>query len=137
PELVRVEAQKVSEEAKQKTLNEAIAKVEKKLDSLPTLGLQYARLMRDLKVREKVFATLTEQFEMAKIAEAEEGSSFEIIDRPRIPERKSKPSRALICILSAVTAVMLSVFLAFFLEFLEKRRREEEKRQHAAVPQPS
>lgn len=132
PDLVRVEAQKVSEEAKQKSLAEAIAKVEKKIDTMPTLGLQYARLMRDLKVREKVFATLTEQFEMAKISEAEEGSSFEVIDRPQVPERKSKPSRALIVILSGVTASLLTVFLAFFLEFLEKRSREEKKKRPPA-----
>lgn len=125
PELVRIEGQKVSEEARQKALDKAIGDAEKKLDGIPELALQYARLMRELKVKEKVSATLTEQHEMAKISEAEEGSQFEIIDRPFPPERKSKPKRSLIVILSGITAGMLGVFLAFFIEFLEKRRREE------------
>ncbi|HEY9071079.1 MAG TPA: Wzz/FepE/Etk N-terminal domain-containing protein [Candidatus Ozemobacteraceae bacterium] len=125
PELVRIEGQKVSEEARQKALDKAIGDVEKRLEGIPELALQYARLMRELKVKEKVFATLTEQYEMAKISEAEEGSQFEIIDRPYPAERKSKPKRSLIVILSGITAGMLGVFLAFFIEFLEKRRREE------------
>lgn len=125
PELVRIEGQKVSEEARQKALDKAIGDVEKKLGGIPELALLYTRLMRELKVKEKVFATLTEQHEMAKISEAEEGSQFEVIDRPYPAERKSKPARSLIVILSGITAGMLGVFLAFFIEFLEKRRREE------------
>jgi len=125
PELVRIEGQKVSEEARQKALDKAIGDVEKKLEGIPELALQYARLMRELKVKEKVFETLTTQYEMAKISEAEEGSQFEVIDRPYPAERKSKPSRSLMVILSGITAGMLGVFLAFFVEFLEKRRREE------------
>lgn len=128
PELVKLEAQKVSEQARQAGLEKAIASVTRQLETVPQLTLEFTRLMRDLKVKEKVFGVLTEQLEMAKIAEAEEGSTFEIIDRARPPERKSKPKRALIVILSGITAGMLGVFLAFFLEFLEKRRREEAAR---------
>jgi len=123
PELVRIEGQKVSEEARQKALDKAIGDVEKRLDGIPELALLYARLMRELKVKEKVFETLTEQHEMAKISEAEEGSQFEIIDRPYPAGRKSKPRRSMIVIPAAITAGMLGVFLAFFVEYLQKRRR--------------
>jgi len=124
PELVRIEGQKVSEEARQKALDKAIGDVEKKLEGIPELALQYARLMRELKVKEKVFATLTEQHEIAKISEAEEGSQFEVIDRPYPAERKSKPKRSLIVIMAGITAGILGVFLAFFVEFFQKRWRE-------------
>lgn len=133
PELVKIEAQKVAEEAKQKGLGEAIAEVEKKLEGMPALVLDFTRLMRELKVKEKVFATLTEQHEMAKISEAEEGSQFEVIDRARAPERKSKPKRATMVILSFVTAAMLAIFLAFIMEYVEKRRRQDEKKAVKAV----
>ncbi|RCK80575.1 MAG: Tyrosine-protein kinase Wzc [Candidatus Ozemobacter sibiricus] len=135
PELVKLEAQKVSEQARQAGLEKAIASVTRQLETVPQLTLEFTRLMRDLKVKEKVFGVLTEQLEMAKIAEAEEGSTFEIIDRARPPERKSKPKRSLIVILSGITAGMLGVFLAFFLEFLEKRRREEAARAASATDQ--
>ncbi|NLI74806.1 MAG: hypothetical protein GX442_00025 [Candidatus Riflebacteria bacterium] len=125
PELVKLEAQKVSEEARLAGLEKAIASVTARLDGVPQLTLEYTHLMRDLKVKEKVFGVLTEQHELAKISEAEEGSQFEIIDHARPPERKSKPKRSLIVILSGITAGMLGVFLAFFLEFLDKRKREE------------
>ncbi len=136
PELVKLEAQKVSEQARQAGLEKAIASVTRQLEGVPQLTLEYTRLMRDLKVKEKVFGTLTEQFEIAKIADAEEGSQFEIIDRARPPERKSKPRRSLIVILSGITAGMLGVFLAFFLEFLEKRRREEAARAASGKAEP-
>ncbi|MFZ2958545.1 MAG: Wzz/FepE/Etk N-terminal domain-containing protein [Candidatus Ozemobacteraceae bacterium] len=122
PELVKVEAQKLGEEAKLKALGEVISETEKLLEGLPTLALDYARLMRELNVKEKVFATLTEQNEMAKISEAEEGSQFEVIDHARPPDRKSKPKRAMIVILAGSAAGMLAVFLAFLLEYFEKRR---------------
>lgn len=128
PELVKIESQKVAEQAKQQTLEKEIAQAEKEVAQVPALALDFGRKMRELRVKEKVFATLTEQYEMAKITETEEGSKFEIIDRARAPERKSKPKRALITIMAGITAGMLGVFLAFFLEFLEKRKKAEEKK---------
>ncbi|MBF0501855.1 MAG: hypothetical protein HQM09_17085 [Candidatus Riflebacteria bacterium] len=132
PELVKIEAQKLGEEAKLKALGELIGETEKLLEGLPALTLDYSRLMRELKVKEKVFATLTEQNEMAKIAEAEEGSQFEIIDHALAPDRKSGPKRSSIVIMATLTTGMMTVFLAFFLEYLEKRRRSKENKTKTA-----
>lgn len=131
PELVKVEAQKVAEEAKISALQKEIVIVEKDLALLPDLALEFARLQRNLKVKEKVFGVLTEQFEMAKIAEAEEGSQFEVIDRARAPEVKSKPRRSIMVILAGLSAGVLGVFAAFLIEFI-RRRKEQEPRQAAA-----
>jgi len=120
PELVKIESQKVSEEARQEALIKAIAEIEKKLAEVPSLSLDFSHLTRELGVKTKVFGTLTEQLEMAKIAEAEEGSQFEIIDHARVPDRKSKPSRAVIVIMAVMVAGVIGIFLAFFKEFLDK-----------------
>lgn len=128
PELVKVEAQKVAEVAKIDALAKEIGSVEKSLAALPDLALEFARLMRNLKVKEKVFGVLTEQFEMAKIAEAEEGSQFEVIDRAHIPQVKSKPRRSIMVILGGLSAGVLGVFAAFLIEFV-RRRKEQEKKQ--------
>ncbi len=131
PELVKVEAQKVAEEAKISALQKEIGLVEANLAALPDLALEFARLMRNLKVKEKVFGVLTEQFEMAKIAEAEEGSQFEVVDRARPPEVKSKPRRSIMVILGGLSAGVLGVFAAFLIEFI-RRRKEQETRQTKA-----
>lgn len=130
PELVKIEAQKVSEEAKIAALEKEIGSTEKEIAQLPQLALEFARLQRNLKVKEKVFGVLTEQHEMAKIAEAEEGSQFEVIDIARAPELKSKPRRSIMVILAGLSAGVLGVFAAFLIEFI--RRRKEQEAKHAA-----
>lgn len=126
-ELVKMEAQKVAEEAKTEVIKKEIGEMEKELATLPDVSMEFLRLQRNLKVKEKVYAVLTEQYEMAKITEAEEGSQFEVIDQPRIPERKSKPKRAIMVILAGLSAGVLAVFAAFLMEFLKRRKEQEAK----------
>ena len=125
PELVKVEAQKVAEEAKAEAIKKEISEVEKELANLPDISLEFIRLQRNLKVKEKLYAVLTEQYEMAKITEAEEGSQFEVIDVARIPEIKSKPKRAIMVILAGLSAGVLAVFMAFLQEFVKRRKEQE------------
>jgi len=127
PELVKVEAQKVAEEAKISALDKEIALVEKEIGILPELALEFARLQRNLSVKTKIFGVLTEQYEMAKIAEAEEGSQFEVVDRARAPEVKSKPRRSIMVILAGLSAGVLGVFAAFLIEFIRRRKEQEAK----------
>jgi uncharacterized protein involved in exopolysaccharide biosynthesis len=127
PELVKVEAQKVAEEAKAEAIKKEISEVEKELSNLPDISLEFIRLQRNLKVKEKLNAVLTEQYEMAKITEAEEGSQFEVIDQARIPELKSKPKRAIMVILAGLSAGVLAVFLSFLIEFVKRRKEQEAK----------
>ncbi len=134
PELVKLEGQKVSEEAKIAALGKEIAEVEKGLKQMPELTLEFIRLQRNLKVKEKVFGVLTEQYEMAKIAEAEEGSQFEIIDEPLVPEVKSKPRRSIMVILSGLSAGVLGVFAAFLIEFIKRRKEQETSQKRQAQP---
>jgi capsule polysaccharide export protein KpsE/RkpR len=60
---------------------------------LPLLGVQYADLLRTTKVQEVVFEALTQEFELAKVAEAKEIPSVKVLDPPNIAERKSFPPR--------------------------------------------
>jgi capsule polysaccharide export protein KpsE/RkpR len=128
PELVKIEGLKVSEAAKIGALEKEIASTEKEISQLPQLALEFARLTRDLKVKEKVFGVLTEQYEMAKISEAEEGSQFELIDQPVVPQIKSKPARAIMVILGGLSAGVLGVFAAFLIEFVNRRRQQDKPR---------
>jgi uncharacterized protein involved in exopolysaccharide biosynthesis len=72
---------------------------------LPVLGVAYADLYRRTKVQEAVFETLTQQYELAKVAEAKEIPSVKLLDSPEVPERRAAPSRTLI--------VFLGAFLSF------------------------
>lgn len=66
---------------------------------LPLLGVTYADLYRRSKVEEAIFETLTQQYELAKVAEAKEIPSVKILDAANLPEKKSFPPRMAIMLL--------------------------------------
>lgn len=121
-------------------LNQQLLKIEKGTPStnkdeyflsfkeIPSLGVKLARLMRDAKVQEEVFKLITNQYELAKIEEAKDVNTIQILDHAVPPDKKSSPKRALIVILSTVVAFFIAVFLAFFLEYLGRVKREDPER---------
>jgi uncharacterized protein involved in exopolysaccharide biosynthesis len=74
---------------------------------LPGLDLTYADLYREVKLREVIFETLTQQYEMAKIAEAKEIPSVKVLDPANLPEKKSGPHRTLITALGILFSFAL------------------------------
>jgi tyrosine-protein kinase Etk/Wzc len=93
--------------------------------SAPSIGVEYIRRLRELKTQEALYEQLTKQFEMAKINEARDSSSIQVLDEAVTPLRKSKPKRSLIVILSMVTAFFCSIFLVFIKEYLAKLSPED------------
>lgn len=93
--------------------------------SVPSIGLEYVRRLRELKTQEALYEQLTKQYELAKINEARDSSSLQVLDEAVTPLRKSKPKRALIVILSTVTAFFGAVFLVFIREYLSKLSPED------------
>ncbi|MBI3610053.1 MAG: lipopolysaccharide biosynthesis protein [Nitrospirae bacterium] len=89
---------------------------------IPDLALQFARLVREAKVQETLYGLLTQQYEMARIQEAKDSPTVQVLDTAKVPERRSKPKRTSIVLLSTVTAAFLAVFIAFFVEYIEKLR---------------
>jgi len=85
----------------------------------PTLGLEYIRLKRDILINEKLFELLTQQYEMARIEEAREDVSFQVIDRAIPPEKKFKPRRKLIVLVTGIIAIFMGVFSVFLLEYVD------------------
>ena len=91
----------------------------------PTIEMEYMRRLRELKTQEALFEQLTKQFELAKINEARDSSSLQVLDDAVAPLHKSKPKRSLIVILSTVTAFFCSIFLVFIREYLAKLSPED------------
>ena len=100
---------------------------------VPELGLQYARLLRNFKIQENLFEMLTKQYEAAKISEARETSTLQVLDEAVPPDKKSRPKRGLIVFLATVAAGFAAVLAVFTREFFapvtdEDRHRLEELR---------
>lgn len=90
------------------------------IGNVPGVGLEYSRRMREMKIQEAIFEQLTKQYEVAKLNEAKDSSTIQVLDSATVPFQKSKPKRSMIIVLATVAAFFTSVFLAFILEYLEK-----------------
>jgi tyrosine-protein kinase Etk/Wzc len=102
--------------------------------SVPTLILDYVRLLREVKVQEALYTMLTSQYEQAKIAEARDTPTVQVLDSGIPAERKSKPIIRLNMMIAGALALMLGVFLAFFMEYLERMKAVAEKQQVLEPP---
>ena len=83
----------------------------------------------DTLMKEKISAMLAREIEKEIFARAQTYYSFQVLDPPFVPDldKKVKPRRALICILSVTVAFFVAVFLAFFLEYIHNVRTREVK----------
>lgn len=81
--------------------------------------LMYARLMRDVKVKEATYTMLMQEYEKSKIEEAKEELFFEVLDPAQPPKRPYTPKPFLYSIIALVLGSCFAVLLAFFFEYLE------------------
>jgi len=63
---------------------------------------------------------MAKQYEMARLDEAREGAVIQVVDPAVVPERKSKPKRALVAVLSALAVGFVLLLYAFARESLRK-----------------
>lgn len=95
---------------------------------LPELSLEYARLLRDVKIQETVFELLTQQYEQAKIIEAKDTPTVQFLDRAVPPEKKSFPKRSILLLTVFFLSLLVALFLTFVLEridILKKNKPDE------------
>lgn len=110
-------------------LRSELGEIDRKLGELPALGLEYARFVRDFKVREQVYTYLRTEYEQAKIQEERDTPSLTVVDRAQPPIRRDRPKRRLITLTAAAVAGVVSVLgalVAAWIDFLpedDRRRR--------------
>lgn len=84
--------------------------------SLPSLGQEYIRLMRDYKTQEALVDLLTKQSELMKLSAVKDISSIQVIQTAKIPDKKTKPKKSIIIILSTLVSFCVSIIIVFMLE---------------------
>ena len=80
-----------------------------RFSDIPELGLKYAEIYRELLTQQKIQEFILPQYEQAKIQEAKNTPTLQILDRPIVPERKAKPKRAYIVLAAAFLSLLFSV----------------------------
>lgn len=84
----------------------------------------------DTLLKDKIYNLLAGEIEKETFAKVEKYYSFEVIDSPLVPDenKKVRPKRAIICILSVFVAFFMAVFLAFFKEFVSRIKIDDPER---------
>jgi capsule polysaccharide export protein KpsE/RkpR len=80
---------------------------------IPILEYQLAQLIREQKLQETLFGLLTQRLEMARVNEARDTSTFQILDSPTLPTRKSRPRRLLVTAEWFFVGAFVGLALAF------------------------
>jgi len=83
-------------------------------------GLENVKILREVKYQQMLYELLSRQYEIARLDEAKDASVVQVLDKAVVPERKSKPHRALIVLFSTLIAFVFGSIVAIFLELQKK-----------------
>ena len=83
---------------------------------MPELETQLRQLMREVEIQNTLFTFLTQQYEEAKINEAKDTPTIQILDIAVKPNVKYKPFRALIVIGAGMFGFIFGCFISFVRE---------------------
>lgn len=80
------------------------------LRRIPSIKLDLERLLREKTIQQEIFKVLAKESELASIEASKDQEIIEVIEWAYTPERKSKPRRALICVMITSFAFFLTCF---------------------------
>jgi uncharacterized protein involved in exopolysaccharide biosynthesis len=83
-------------------------------------GLANIKILRDVKYFQMLYELLAKQYELARLDEAKDVATIQVLDTAVEPERKFKPRRSIIVIVSTLLAFAAAVGWAFMTESRKK-----------------
>jgi uncharacterized protein involved in exopolysaccharide biosynthesis len=94
---------------------------------IPQIGLEFVRKLRDVKYQQALYELLAKQYEIARVDELRNTVVIQVVDPAITLDKKSKPWRSLIIILSALAAFLCVVIWAFLRERWLRSQRDGEQ----------
>ncbi len=91
--------------------------------NVPQLRFELEQLMREQKIEETVFGLMTQRFEMARVDEARDTSTFQILDHPTLPTYRTRPSRKRAVTLGAIAGGAVGAVLVLVPVWWRRRVR--------------
>ena len=100
-------------------LKEQIKSMEAQVHGLSDSQLEYSRLTREAEVNKKLYSTLKEKLEEARISEAQKVSAVSIVNPAVLPMSPITGDNSLKVVMGAFLGLILGVALAFIFETLD------------------
>ncbi len=117
------------------SIRNAQSQVSVAFSKIPQIQQKYVEIQRQLALDTSTYNKLTEKLEELRISEAQEISSWKVLEPPLIPIRPSSPDIERGLITGAIAGISLGVLFALILNRLDQRIREvEEVREIIDVP---
>jgi uncharacterized protein involved in exopolysaccharide biosynthesis len=107
-------------------LRAQLAKQEKEEPTAAAGQGDYVAKFREYKYQETLFELFARQFEMAKVDESREGAVIQVLDAAHPPERKSKPNKTLIAVITSLATGLVLLIFVFVRQALRNGSKDEE-----------
>ncbi|MFZ5517142.1 MAG: GumC family protein [Candidatus Zhuqueibacterota bacterium] len=95
---------------------------------IPDLGIQYARLYREVKLQETLLEFILPQYEQAKIQEAKDTPTVQVLDKAIAPIKRSSPKRMLLVLASGIISLLFFSMMAYIAVNLEYIKQSDSNR---------
>ena len=92
------------------------------LNDMPSVGTDYIRNMRNLKLAEQMYEVMVKQYESAKFDESKSPALIQVIQKAIPPNKRFAPSRRNIVTVYTLLAFIFSIFTVFIIGFLKKQK---------------
>jgi len=76
---------------------------------VPDLGIQLMRLTRSVEIQNTLFTFLTQQYEEAKIQEARDTPTIQVLDEAVVPVKKYRPRRMLFVVSIFLLTILMNI----------------------------
>ena len=77
-------------------------------------------------LKTKLAEIIAQYVEKETLAKVQKYYGFNVIDFPFVPEKKIKPNRRQICMLSVIVAFFMAIFFAFIMEYIGNLKKNED-----------
>lgn len=96
------------------------------LKQIPNLNFNESRLLLNVKTKTGVITMLTTQLEQAKLDEAKDMPTINVLDWAKPPELPTKPKLKLNVLLGFVASIFVGIFIIFLMEFIQRMNQDPE-----------
>ncbi len=107
------------------SLKSQLAKAEKEEPASKDTS-DYVARYREFKYQETMFELFAKQFDLAKLDESRQGAVIQVLDIAEPPERKSKPKKAMIAIITTLASGFALLLFVFVRSALKNASQDEE-----------
>ncbi|MBT9458368.1 MAG: lipopolysaccharide biosynthesis protein [Burkholderiaceae bacterium] len=113
-------------------LSSTVAALRGQLDKLERTSdasgdADYVGKYREFKYQETLFELFARQYELARVDESREGSLIQVVDAAQVPDRKSKPKRAIVALVATLLAGLALTGFVLIRQQLRRVRQDPER----------